>query len=197
MTAEIRHAAEHVAGINQVTDARARWIGHELHADVAIDVDQSLSLPAAMAIARDLKVELLDHTPALKTANVTFEHSEISKVDLPVSANGHEGHHAPEPFQFEGKLAAGKLAIVDTPGGERMRLTLDRSSMGLAAQVVIDREARGLETLPLLTSADARSMESSKAPNEPHSFHAVLQLSENGNHENLAFEMSEPTGHHH
>ena len=197
VTAEIRHAAEHVPGIKQVTDARARWIGHELHADVAIDVDQSLSLPAAMAIARNLKVELLGHTPALKTANVTFEHSEISKVGLPVSADRHAGHHAPEPFQFEGRLAAGKLAIVDTPGGERMRLNLERSANGLSAQVVIDRGPNGLETIPLIASAAAGAMESTGAPKEPHSFHGILQLSENADHENLAFEMVEPVGHHH
>lgn len=196
VTAEIRHAAEHVPGIKRVTDARARWIGHELHADVAIDVDQSLSLPAAMAIARNLKVELLDHTPALRTANVTFEHSEISKVDLPASAHG-AGHHAPEPFQFDARLAAGKLAIVDTPDGERMRLMLDRSANGLTAQVVIDRGANGQETIPLLASAEAGSMESDGAPEEPHSFHAVLQLSESADHENLPFEMTEPDGHPH
>ena len=195
VTAAIRHAAEHVPGIKRVTDARARWIGHDLHTDVAIDVDQSLSLSAAMAIARNLKVELLDHTPALKTANVTFEHSELGKVDLALPTDGHEGHHAPEPFQFEGKLAAGKLAIVDTPSGERMRLTLERSAIGLSAQVLIDRGSSGLETIPLLSSALTGSLESILAPKEPHSFHAILQLSENADHENLAFEMTEPAGH--
>ena len=162
----------------------------------ALSVDQSLSLPAAMAIDRNLKVELLDHTPALKTANVTFEHSEISKIDLPVAAVGNEGHHAPEPFEFEGKLATGKLAIVDTPNGERLRLTLERSAKALSAQVVIDRGARGLETLALRASA-SNSMESTEAPREPHSFSAVLQLTELSDHENLPFEMSEPVGHQH
>lgn len=117
VTAEIRHAAEHVAGIKRVTDARARWIGHELHADVAIDVDQSLSLPAAMAIARSLKVELLDHTPALKTANVTFEHSEISKIGLPVPTNGHEGHMRPNPSSSKqsSRLASSPSSIPLAP----------------------------------------------------------------------------------
>jgi len=31
---EIRHAAKHVLGIDQVMDAKARWVGHKLHADV-------------------------------------------------------------------------------------------------------------------------------------------------------------------
>ena len=196
VTAEIRHAAEHVAGIDSVTDARARWIGHELHADVAIEINQTLSLPAAMEIARNLKAELLAHTPALKTANVTFEHSQLDKVDLPVSADTHLGHHAPEPFRFEGKLAAGTLAIIDTPEGERMRLSFERQADALTAQVVIDRGVDGLETLPLIGSAPA-TMESANAPQEPHSFKAVLQLTAQAELENLPFHMNEPSGHAH
>src|SRR5215217_5651666 len=38
---EIRHAAEHVPGIRQVHDIRARWIGHKLHAEIAIGVDEA------------------------------------------------------------------------------------------------------------------------------------------------------------
>jgi cation diffusion facilitator family transporter len=88
VTAEIRHAAEHVPGIASVTDARARWIGHKLHADVAISVEETLPLAAAMKIARDLKQELLEHTPALQTANVTFERSELDQINLAASHAG-------------------------------------------------------------------------------------------------------------
>ena len=197
ITAEIRHSAEHVAGIAGVTDARARWIGHELHADVAIQVDEKLSLPAAMALARNLKSELLAHTPALKTANVTFEHSQLDKIDLPTTAGAASGHHAPEPFCFDGKLAAGTLAIVDTAGGERMRLMLERKENALTAQVVIDRGADGLETLQLIGSSVSDTMESEVAPREPHSFSAVLQLTANNDQENLPFGMREPAGHAH
>jgi hypothetical protein len=78
-----------------------------------------------------------------------------------------------------------------------MRLTLEQSVDGLSAQVVIDRGAHGLETLPLQASGGGSSMESTEAPKEPHSFHAVLQLTELSEHENLPFEMSEPVGHQH
>ncbi len=89
IAAEIRHSAEHVSGIQSVTDARARWIGHELHSDVAIDVDKGLSLPAAISIARSLKAQLISHIPALKTVNVTFEHSELHRIDLPPPHDDH------------------------------------------------------------------------------------------------------------
>jgi cation diffusion facilitator family transporter len=76
VTTEIRHAAEHVPGIGRVVDAKARWIGHQLHADVAIDVDDTLTLPAARGIASRLKQELFEHMPALRTANITFDRSD-------------------------------------------------------------------------------------------------------------------------
>ncbi|CDX40822.1 conserved membrane hypothetical protein [Mesorhizobium sp. SOD10] len=38
LVGEIHHAAEHVAGIEKVTDARARWLGHKLHVEVEIAV---------------------------------------------------------------------------------------------------------------------------------------------------------------
>jgi len=32
---EIRHAAGHVPRVEEVTDVRARWVGHRLHAEVS------------------------------------------------------------------------------------------------------------------------------------------------------------------
>ena len=40
---EIRHAAEHVPGVLRVVEAKARWLGHELLAEVSIAVDGSLA----------------------------------------------------------------------------------------------------------------------------------------------------------
>ena len=197
VTAEIRHSAEHVPGIATVTDARARWIGHELHADVAIGIDESLSLSAAMAIARNLKSELLAHTPALRTANVTFEHSELAKVDLGRLPDRPNGHHAPEPFRFKSPHAAGTLAIVDTPEGERMRLTVDRHDERLTAEVAIDRDNGEVETISLLATNEPAVLQSAEAPREPHAFHAVLNLIEGDRSDRLAFAMTEPAGHNH
>lgn len=70
---EIRHAAGHVAGVDRVTDAKARWIGHKLHAEMTIAVDRTLTLRAANSIAAALRRELLAHLPALAAANIHFE----------------------------------------------------------------------------------------------------------------------------
>ncbi|TIT76073.1 MAG: cation transporter, partial [Mesorhizobium sp.] len=96
---EIHHAAEHVPGIEKVVEAKARWLGHKLHVDVAIAVNDGLLLAAANNIAVSLKTELFAHIPALDVATVRFAQS--------YARAGH--HHAPDPFLVSGKLASGLL----------------------------------------------------------------------------------------
>ena len=69
VTDEIRHAAEHVPGA-RVADARARWIGHRLHADVALAVPADLSVEEAGRLGAAFEHELRDHLPALATVFV-------------------------------------------------------------------------------------------------------------------------------
>lgn len=69
---EVEHAAEHVAGIDRVLETKARWLGHKLHGDVAISVNDALPLARANAIARELERELFHHIPALSVATVRF-----------------------------------------------------------------------------------------------------------------------------
>lgn len=69
---DIRHAAAHVVGVNGVIEARARWIGHKLHADLEIMVSDSLTLGEANAIASSLRRELHAHLSALAFANIRF-----------------------------------------------------------------------------------------------------------------------------
>jgi cation diffusion facilitator family transporter len=69
---DIRHAADHVPGIRRIVDAKARWIGHKLHADISVEVDQSLSVAAGNEIVSMLERELQTHLPALGTAHIRF-----------------------------------------------------------------------------------------------------------------------------
>lgn len=75
VTHEIRHAAEHVPGVARVADAKARWIGHRLHADVAIEVRDDLSVADAAEVSEALRRELAAHLPALGTAFVRLQAS--------------------------------------------------------------------------------------------------------------------------
>jgi cation diffusion facilitator family transporter len=68
----IRHAASHVAGVERVVDARARWAGHRLLADVTVAIDDRLPLAAANEIAAALRQEMSAHIPALAAANICF-----------------------------------------------------------------------------------------------------------------------------
>jgi len=186
---EIRHAAEHVSGIRHVAEVKARWVGHKLHADVVIAVDESLPLADANAISASLQSELHAHLPALAAASIRFG----SAVSPSAPTHGH--HHAPDPFRFGGKLAEGLLEIVDTADGERMRLTASRSADGVGAVVAIDRPNGETEVLPLLPCGDGTFM-SVDAPAEPHEFDAHLRLTAGDVREDLPFRMLEPAHHH-
>lgn len=194
---EIRHAAAHVQGIDKVVDVKARWLGHKLHADVTIAVDNSLPLVKATEIAAALQSELHDHLPSLNAALVQFD-AAGAEMDATPAGAAHAHHHAPEPFVVDSPLAAGLLEIVDTREGERMRLTVSRHAEDLRAVVNIHRPGGIAETLPLLPSAaDHHSFQSAAAPAEPHEFEAELQLTSQGRQEALPFRMEEPEGHHH
>ncbi|ESX20634.1 cobalt transporter [Mesorhizobium sp. LSJC255A00] len=193
---EIHHAAEHVSGIERVQSVQARWIGHRLHADVAISVADAATAKDVMGVTEALKEELFAHLPALAEANVRLESSAGSAATGTEPSHSHS-HHAPEPFKVDCDLAAGTLEIVDTPAGERMRLTIDRHADDLMATVIIDRPG-GPETLRLEPVADNHHrLESTVAPAEPHEFQARLVLAAKGREQVLPFKMVEPEGHHH
>jgi cation diffusion facilitator family transporter len=66
----IGHAAQYVAGVKEVTDVRARWIGHRLYADVNVSVAADLSVAAGHAIAKEVRHQLLHHLPHLGSVSV-------------------------------------------------------------------------------------------------------------------------------
>ena len=197
ITDEIRHSAEHVPGIKKVLDVKARWLGHKLHADVAVLVDGALTVADADRFAATLKAEMTAHIPTLSVVNVRCQGGDQLKAG---SGDSHAGghHHAPDPFKVVSPIANGRLEIADTAKGERMRLTLDRRVDGLQATVTIDRADGMVETL-LLTPTSAQSMvfESSVAPAEPHEFSAQLRLTLGDQKSLLPFAMTEPAGHGH
>ena len=80
---EIKHAAGHVEGVVGVSEARARWIGHRLHAEVNISVEPTLSVTEGHKIAKEVHHHLLHHLPHLGNA--------IIHVD-PVDEDG-EAYH--------------------------------------------------------------------------------------------------------
>jgi hypothetical protein len=203
IVSEMRHAAEHVAGLKQVLDIKARWLGHRLHADVAVLVNDMLSVADADVLGAKLKRELFAHIPALSAVNVRVHGSDPASGDAQGASREGGHHHAPTPFKVASPLAYGLLEIIDTPKGERMRLTVDRHAEELRAEelratVTIDREGGKVETLSLVpVSGDHNVFMSGSAPAEPHEFEAQLRLQAGDQKDVLLFRMVEPEGHNH
>jgi cation diffusion facilitator family transporter len=80
---EIKHAASHVTGVVNASEVRVRWLGHRLHAELNIAVNQSLSIEKGHEIAIDVRHELLHHLRYLSNATIHVD---------PANASG-EGHH--------------------------------------------------------------------------------------------------------
>jgi len=83
----IAHAARHVPRVEEVTDLRARWIGHRLHAEVSITVPRGLSVGDGHEIAKEVRHQLLHHLPHLGRV--------VVHVD-PYGQGGEKHHRVPE-----------------------------------------------------------------------------------------------------
>jgi divalent metal cation (Fe/Co/Zn/Cd) transporter len=84
---EIRHAAGEVPRVENVAEVRARWSGHELHAEVNVAVAPDLTVAEGHAIAREVNHQLLHHLRYLRGA--------VTHVD-PVQESGEDYHRLGE-----------------------------------------------------------------------------------------------------
>jgi len=72
----IETVAASVPGVEHVSEARARWSGHRLLAELAIDVDGGLRVEEGHAIAERVRQELLRDVPRLAEATVHVDPHE-------------------------------------------------------------------------------------------------------------------------
>jgi cation diffusion facilitator family transporter len=70
ISVELDEAARHVPGVVDVTDARVRWLGHRLHAEVNVAVDSALTVEAGHTLAKAVQHELLHHLTYLSSATI-------------------------------------------------------------------------------------------------------------------------------
>jgi cation diffusion facilitator family transporter len=76
-----RDVLEHQPGVRGVRRLRMRWVGHQLEADTELDVEPSLSLADAHAIAHAAEHELVHAIPKLGSVVVhayPAHHSALS-----------------------------------------------------------------------------------------------------------------------
>jgi cation diffusion facilitator family transporter len=89
---EIRHAAAHVAEVKEVTEVRARWLGHRLHAEVNVTLPSQITLAVAHAIAEEVRHQLLHHLKYLSLVVIHVDPEEKSG----------ERHHRIEMHSHDG-----------------------------------------------------------------------------------------------
>ena len=92
VTEEIRHAASHVPGIEDVSEVRARWLGHRLRAEVNVAVNPELSVAEGHAVAREVNHRLMHELGYLDMAVVHVDPvQEAGEEHHRISAHIHDG----------------------------------------------------------------------------------------------------------
>jgi cation diffusion facilitator family transporter len=89
---EIRHAADHVPGVDDVAEVRARWLGHRLRAEVNVAVDPELSVAQGHALAREVNHRLLHELRYLDMAVVHVDPvQEAGEEHHRIATHSHDG----------------------------------------------------------------------------------------------------------
>ena len=70
--------ANAVPGVEQVTDVRARWVGHTLHVVMNIEVDAELTLSKAHAIAEEVRHQLFHEVKGISEVLIHTDPSSAS-----------------------------------------------------------------------------------------------------------------------
>ncbi len=88
----IAHAASRVPGVTEVTDVRARWIGHRLHADLSITVPAALSVSEGHEVTKAVRHQLLHHLPHLGSMTIHVDpDGEGGERHHRIGAHVHDG----------------------------------------------------------------------------------------------------------
>ena len=74
---DLRHAASHVPGVSVVSEVRARWLGHRLHAELNIAVAPGLPVTEAHAIAKEVHHQLQHHLAYLASATIHVDPADV------------------------------------------------------------------------------------------------------------------------
>jgi len=89
---EVRHAAAHVPGVRGLSDIRARWIGHRLHAELSITVAPDLTVESGHDLAKEVEHQLRHHLKFLSGAVVHVDPAQQSgETHHRVQSHSHDG----------------------------------------------------------------------------------------------------------
>lgn len=106
----------------------------------------------------------------------------------PEALTSTEGY--PPPFHFNYSFAAGKLAVVRTADGDRMRLELQEPVENCRPIVLMRRRNNRVDSLSLFLMPDQTAIwQSNDPPKQPYECIATLRLAIGDTNEMLAFDM--------
>jgi cation diffusion facilitator family transporter len=89
---EIIHAAQHVSGVVEVTEVRARWVGHRLRAEVNVAVAPQLTVAEGHALGKEVHHRLLHHLPYIAAATIHIDpREEAGEQYHRIAAHSHDG----------------------------------------------------------------------------------------------------------
>ena len=89
---ELRHAATHVRGVEKVTDVRARWLGHRLHAEMNVAVAPQLSVEEGHALAKEVRHEAMHHVGYLSNVVIHIDPMQEAGEEFHrIHAHTHDG----------------------------------------------------------------------------------------------------------
>ncbi len=102
--AQIERIAAATPGVIQVDEVRARWLGHRMMVELAIQVAPQLTVAEGHQIAEAVRHELLHHIARLADAN----------VHVNPAWEGADPYHAETAHHFEGSAASNQPATGGT-----------------------------------------------------------------------------------
>ncbi len=89
---EIRHAAAQVPEVKEVSEVRARWLGHRLHAEINIAVNPQMTIAQAHAVATEVRHQLLHR----------LSHLSLVVIHVDPADQSGEAHHQIEEHAHDG-----------------------------------------------------------------------------------------------
>jgi cation diffusion facilitator family transporter len=88
----VGHAAQHVPGVREVAEVRARWNGHRLLVELNVGVDPALSVSEGHGIAKEVCHQILHHVPHVSRVIVHVDPvTEVGEERHQVLAHAHDG----------------------------------------------------------------------------------------------------------
>ena len=98
---ELEHAAGHIDGVREVSEAKVRWLGHRMHAELNITVERGLTVAQGHDVSSAVQAALLEHLPYLSSATIHVDPVGAAGSDHHPQA-GQNDHHADEHAHAHG-----------------------------------------------------------------------------------------------